>query len=520
MRRAAAVTVGLMAAVGLLVGCSGADPTPGPTSRTTEPDPSPSAAPVLDPVVVEGVVRGTPTRLHVGPVVTEDGGLAVLPVTVEATGEDPVGTGVAFGFVYDDLGRVAPDNLRVVDTVGMTVTPVARATDGTALVEAVTSVRPDEPATFHMVLAAPERSTVAVLVPEVGLVADVPVVDQDDPTAPDLERDARGVAQEVGVDLADVEAAVADLDAYRVIDEGAVQARETPELVTVSLAADVLFAFDSAELGEQADRVLALAAEQLAGTEGEVRVVGHTDDQGEDAYNRNLSEARAAAVASRLTEVADLTGRTVVVEGVGSEQPAVPGTSEEARALNRRVELLLTPVPEAPPERDVVQGEEPEPAGPVGPASEGVVVEHPNEPEVTVRVESLRALDRVLVGTLLLEPAEPGPVGWLVSQVAFDSRGEFAPQLQLAATGVTLLQGPERVFPLDYVHPGSEYRRPLAELMVIGPVEPADPRRVTVVWPRLPGDTVVVDQPGKELAGGRIDAGYPWRLTDVPVETP
>ena len=70
-------------------------------------------------------------------------------------------------------------------------------------------------------------------------------------------------------------------------------------------------------------------------------VEGHCDDVGSDEYNDELSLARAKAVKDYLT------GRGVwpdyvKVYGYGKRKPIVYSSSEEARALNRRVEFTLT----------------------------------------------------------------------------------------------------------------------------------------------------------------------------------
>nr|WP_297429956.1 hypothetical protein [uncultured Actinotalea sp.] len=153
----------------------------------------------------------------------------------------------------------------------------------------------------------------------------------------------------------------------------------------------------------------------------------------------------------------------------------------------------------------------------MGSAADGVLVEREDGSAVQVQVESVREVDRVLVGTLLLEPDEPGAgVGWAVDAVAGDVRGGLAPSLNSAVVSVTLLQGAERVHALDYVNPGSErgLRFPLADLFLY----PSDrPTRVTVVWPGLEADAVTVDRPTTFLAGGRVEASEPWRIADVPV---
>ena len=65
---------------------------------------------------------------------------------------------------------------------------------------------------------------------------------------------------------------------------------------------------------------------------------GHTDDVGSDACNRKLSERRAQAVGDYLTK-AGPSAEILSVEGHGKTLPLVAGTTDAARAKNRRLEL-------------------------------------------------------------------------------------------------------------------------------------------------------------------------------------
>lgn len=72
-----------------------------------------------------------------------------------------------------------------------------------------------------------------------------------------------------------------------------------------------------------------------------VSIEGHTDDTGTAARNRTLSLARAEAVRVELI-AAGIDPSRMKIAGFGSEKPLARGTSEEARARNRRVELVRT----------------------------------------------------------------------------------------------------------------------------------------------------------------------------------
>lgn len=119
---------------------------------------------------------------------------------------------------------------------------------------------------------------------------------------------------------------------------------ETPEEVTIDVAADVLFAVDSAELSPQAvTRVQQLAADVGArAAPGQLLVVGHTDSDGEDAYNDDLSRRRAESVAAVLQPALDPgLDLELVVEGRGEREPVADNATPEGRQANRRVSVTF-----------------------------------------------------------------------------------------------------------------------------------------------------------------------------------
>jgi outer membrane protein OmpA-like peptidoglycan-associated protein len=74
-----------------------------------------------------------------------------------------------------------------------------------------------------------------------------------------------------------------------------------------------------------------------------VHAVGHTDSTGSDAYNQNLSERRADAVASYLRSQG-VAGNRLYATGRGESEPRASNSTEEGRKLNRRVELFINAV--------------------------------------------------------------------------------------------------------------------------------------------------------------------------------
>ena len=72
-------------------------------------------------------------------------------------------------------------------------------------------------------------------------------------------------------------------------------------------------------------------------------VIGHTDSRGPADYNQRLSEQRANSVTQYLRSRKVIPER-LVSRGLGEEAPVSTNDTPEGRALNRRVEIQLTPI--------------------------------------------------------------------------------------------------------------------------------------------------------------------------------
>lgn len=70
-----------------------------------------------------------------------------------------------------------------------------------------------------------------------------------------------------------------------------------------------------------------------------LQVVGHTDAQGNEAHNKDLSQRRSVAVIAALVK-AGIDPRRLSTRGAGAAEPIAPNDSEAGRAKNRRVELI------------------------------------------------------------------------------------------------------------------------------------------------------------------------------------
>jgi outer membrane protein OmpA-like peptidoglycan-associated protein len=73
-----------------------------------------------------------------------------------------------------------------------------------------------------------------------------------------------------------------------------------------------------------------------------VRVVGHTDNVGSALYNTQLSQDRAMAVARVLIANGTPASR-ITVSGRGFNEPITSNSTASGRAMNRRVEIVITP---------------------------------------------------------------------------------------------------------------------------------------------------------------------------------
>lgn len=105
---------------------------------------------------------------------------------------------------------------------------------------------------------------------------------------------------------------------------------------------DLDFPSGSSTLGPGTFASLTELAEWMgANPNARVALVGHTDSVGGADANQTLSERRAASVRSRLIEDAGIAPSRVEAAGVGYLAPVAPNTTEDGRAANRRVEVVL-----------------------------------------------------------------------------------------------------------------------------------------------------------------------------------
>jgi outer membrane protein OmpA-like peptidoglycan-associated protein len=101
----------------------------------------------------------------------------------------------------------------------------------------------------------------------------------------------------------------------------------------------VLFDFNKSTLKPESDAVLRqVAALMVADPALKLEIQGHTDNVGSDAYNQPLSEARAHAVVTWLTQN-NVAPARLTARGYGKTRPIASNATDEGRAQNRRVEI-------------------------------------------------------------------------------------------------------------------------------------------------------------------------------------
>ena len=302
--------------------------------------------------------------------------------------------------------------------------------------------------------------------------------------------------------------------------------------ITVTLASDVTFASDSADLAPGAEAQLQTVAGQLGQHPdgGTLTIVGHTDDVQDDAYNQTLSEKRANAVKTRLEQLTKLDKWKTTVSGKGESEPKVKDTTDEARAANRRVEITLTPTGGTTPKGSSTAtpnssggGKLPEPKGPVAKGSEGVTLTSKGSDtsgDVTITLDQVTRSGGYLMGTLTCT-VKDGSTGALLSQLCADPQTVLANQRDedggavqtlLASDGLTLLSDGERIFPADYVDAHNKQHLPLTELNLYDRLK-GGTTTICVVWPDPGGDTITLDHQHH-----RITNNYGYRLTDIPIK--
>ena len=398
------------------------------------------------------------------------------------------------------------------------------------------ALKPGESTSCFVLFGPVDAKEVTVFVPQAGFVT-VDVVDKDAPGASGVDLAAMdkafdsvatiGYSRDKAKPKQALEAPVTIERYSRALDDSTNTHTDSKD-ITVTLASDVTFASDSADLAPAAEAQLQTVAGKLGQHPegGTLAIVGHTDDVQDDAYNQALSEKRANTVKTRLEQLTSLDKWQTSVSGKGESEPKIKGTTDEARAVNRRVEIILTPTSGTTPKNTAPSagtGSLPETKGAVAKGAEGVTVKNDSgNGELTITLDHVTRSGGYLLGQLhttlsTKNNSTTGLFHWFKDKEVFLSnvRGEDASgeTTGFSADGLTLLAGGERIYPADYLDAEFKTHVPLTEL-ALTPFIKAGTTTICVVWPDPGGDTITVDHtaPMKQLSD------FAYRLTDIPVK--
>ena len=500
-------------------------------------------------------VMGHHLGIQVSPLVRRDDKTTVLALKLTRAKDDPAvkdiadASGDSSSNTFEaSMPLSRPGRLRRSDWgangVRLLDLPTKRAWVATASVENKVkdnynklSLKPGESTSCFVLFGAVDAKEVTVFVPQAGFVT-VNVLDKGAAAASGIDFEAIDKAfDSVANPNYEAEpdqalAAPVPIERYTRALDDSTSTHTGSKDITVTLASDVTFASDSADLTSAADAQLKTVSGQLAQYPdgGTLTIVGHTDDVQDDAYNQTLSEKRANAVKTRLEQLTSLGKWKTSISGKGESEPKVKDTSDEARAVNRRVEITLTPTGGTVPKGSTTAtpsgsgGKLPDPKGPVAKGADGVTVKNNNgDDQLTITLDHVTRSGGYLLGqihTTLNAKKDSAPSGleiWLGDkEVPFsNSRSEdgSSEPTELSSNGLTLLAGGERIYPADYLDAGFKTHVPLTELQLTPHIK-AGTTTVCVIWPDPGGDTITLDHaaPRKEVAD------FAFRLTDIPIK--
>jgi outer membrane protein OmpA-like peptidoglycan-associated protein len=129
---------------------------------------------------------------------------------------------------------------------------------------------------------------------------------------------------------------------YEEITDKNINVRGNNNYAVYGIGEDILFDKGSASLKQGAETNLQQVATSLNKrySNGEIRIFGFTDSQGDANANKQLSQQRAETVRSWLIKNGNVSDNKISLHPIGEAQPAASNASEEGRQQNRRVEIV------------------------------------------------------------------------------------------------------------------------------------------------------------------------------------
>ncbi|HEY4200936.1 MAG TPA: OmpA family protein [Devosiaceae bacterium] len=114
--------------------------------------------------------------------------------------------------------------------------------------------------------------------------------------------------------------------------------------IVLNMPSNITFELDKATVQPQFSQTLISVGLVLQKFDKTIiDVYGYTDSSGDDNYNLDLSQKRAVAVATVLSNQG-VDQRRFFIQGRGEADPIAPNDVESGRAQNRRVEIQLSPL--------------------------------------------------------------------------------------------------------------------------------------------------------------------------------
>ena len=495
---------------------------------------------------LDGHIMGHKVSVEVSPVVRQDDKSSYIAVKLTRASDDASIDAVKASSYKDDSGNKlnisnylgagpfrAGTGASLVKLLDTSSGRVWSAVNGSGL---LLELAPGEDMTSYLSFGKVDTDTVTVMVPMAGFTT-VSVLDANDAKKAKIDLSIAQAALKQSSHAVPELADPVAIERYTRALDDSTSTHAGGKDITVTLASDVTFASDSADLAPGAEAQLQTVAGQLGQHPdgGTLTIVGHTDDIQDDAYNQTLSEKRANAVKTRLEQLTKLDKWKTSVSGKGESEPKIKDTTDEARAANRRVEITLTPTGGTTPKGSSTAtpnsssgsgnggGKLPDPQGPVAKGPEGVTLTTKGggtQGDVTITLDQVTRSGGYLLGTVTCT-VKDGSTGAPLHPLLDDPETALTNQRSesgaistfYASDGLTLLSNGERIFPADYNDADVDHHLPLTELNLSDHLKTGT-TTICVVWPDPGGDTITLDHPKGKYS--TPDTAY--RLTDIPIK--
>lgn len=182
-----------------------------------------------------------------------------------------------------------------------------------------------------------------------------------DLTIQDLKKELSNLSQEKSKLMEEKEKAIAQLkntynslvsELKEEIKKGEIEVTQLRDKLTLQMVEKILFDSGSAEIKGSGKKIIDRVAEILKNvTDKQIRIEGHTDNvpigpkiAKKFPTNWELSTARATTVVRYLIEKGGINPKILSAVGYADNMPVASNDTEEGRAKNRRIEIVLSPL--------------------------------------------------------------------------------------------------------------------------------------------------------------------------------